>query len=950
MKKPTNHSKWLLIGLSFVICHLSFCPIKAQQLFTPDSDVRVGQLKNGLTYYIRHNEEPKERAYFYIAQKVGAIQEEPNQRGLAHFLEHMCFNGTTHFPGNRLREYLETIGVKFGADLNAYTAVDETVYNIDNVPTNVEGAIDSCLWILHDWSHDLTLDGAEIDKERGVIQEEWRMRNSAQQRMNERMMPVLMAGSKYADCMPIGSMDIVMHFDHQALRDYYHKWYRPDLQGIVIVGDINIDEVEGKIKEIFADIPEPKKDVAKREYYSVPDNDSIIYFCGTDKELHSPTVVIYFKHPATPRDNKNTYRYQVETLFQNFFYNMFHDHTRDIAQKPGAPFTLSYIRDGGYFLSQTKRAVSAMVSCHNRQGGVEQGTEAMLRELMRVIKHGFTETEFDRYRHDMLVSLDNMLKNKDKRQSNRFVNEYVRHFLDNAPYTKLEDEVAFWKETLPKLTVDDMNRYFRSLFSLDGHNVAITVTGPENDTLHLPTRDQMITLFHRIAAEDVAPYVDEVNTQPFLLAEPVPGQVVREYTDAEGLIHWELSNGMKVIIRHTDFRKDQVLIQSMSHGGYSLFPPDMYRWGSFLSMMGGVAGLGNWNLADMQKGFTGSTASVNAGVAENYQSVSGSCDAKDLRDLLMQMHAAFRYPNKDLDAFQALADRMKRNTQESKNKPNSVFGDSLRHTLYGSNPYAMEIEPEDYDHVPYDSLLALYCKSFADASNTTVTVVGDVNLDSLRPHVERYLASLPSTYEHAMARPVLKVKPGSRTCIFEKEQETPMATIYMRYAAPGKFNRRQETIASMLGQVLTIVYTQTIREDAGAAYSVSVNAQQHYFPDEQQTVTVRFPTNPKNCDLAIRLVEQGIEQIAKEGPATAEIDKVKEYLIKVCKSNREVNKYWQFAMSYNWNHPGEDYDRDYIEMVRSITPKEIQDMARQISQGDRILVVMSSPSSETAAK
>ena len=930
----------------YLILIMAVCAVtmnaQQEQLFQPDPAVRVGHLKNGLTYYIRHNEEPKDRAYFYIAQKVGAIQEEPHQRGLAHFLEHMCFNGTTHFPGNRLREYLETIGVKFGADLNAYTAVDETVYNIDNVPSTVAGAIDSCLWILHDWSHDLLLEGDEIDKERGVIQEEWRMRNTAIQRMNERKMPVLMAGSKYADCMPIGSMDIVMHFDHQALRDYYQKWYRPDLQGIVVVGDINVDEVEAKIKKIFADIPKPKKNAAKREYYPVPDNDDFIFFSGTDKELVSPMVQIYFKRDATPRDQKNTRKAQIEALYSNFFYGMYHDHTRDIAQKPGSPFSLCYIRDGGYFLSQTKKAVSAIVSCHNQKGGIEQGTEAMLRELMRVVKHGFTATEFDRYRNDMLASLDNMLKNKDKRQSGRFVNEYVRHFLDNDPYAKIEDEVAFWRETLPTLTVDDMNQYFRSLFNLDGKNVVITVTGKENDSLKLPTREEMISLFKRVVAEDVEPYVDHINTQPFLPVDPTPGKIVKETTDKDGLTHMELSNGMNVVIRKTNFKKDEILMQSLSHGGASLFPADMYKWNSFLSMMGGVAGLGNWNLADMQKGFIGSTASVQAGVSENYQSVAGSCDAKDLRDMMMQAHAAFLYPNKDMDAFMALADRLKRNMKDSKDRPQHAFGDSLRVTLYGNNPYAKDLEPEDYDNVPVDQLLELYKKSFSDASNTTVTFVGDINLDSLRPHIEKYLASLPSTYKKEKARPVLEIKPGSRTCIFTKEQQTPTATIYMRYSAPGKFNRRTQTIASMLGQVLTILYTKTIREDAGAAYSVSAGAKQDYYPNEDMSITVRFPTDPKNLDLAMRLVDEGIAQIAKEGPATAEIDKVKEYLIKVCEGNRTVNKYWQYAMSYEWNHGGEKYDDGYIEMIRSITPKEVQEMARQIMAGDRIVVAMTS--------
>ena len=932
---------------SVLLLVLATTAMAQEQLFRPDPAVRTGQLKNGLTYYIRHNKEPKERAYFYIAQKVGAIQEESHQRGLAHFLEHMCFNGTTHFPGDSLRVYLEKIGVKFGADLNAYTAVDETVYNIDNVPTTVEGAIDNCLLILHDWSHDLLLEGEEIDKERGVIQEEWRMRNNASQRMNERMMPVLMAGSKYSDCMPIGSMDIVMNFKHQALRDYYQKWYRPDLQGIVVVGDINVDEVEKKIKKVFADIPKPRKGAAERVYYPVPDNREVIFFSGTDKEIHSPNVIFYFKHDATPRDQKNTRQAQLNALFANFVYGMFHDHTRDIAQKPNAPFSLSYIRDGSFFLSQTKRALSAIVGCHSDKDGIMRGTEAMLRELFRVRKHGFTQTEFDRYRHDMLVSLDNQLKNKDKRQSSKYVNEYVRHFLDNDPYTVIDEEVAFWKKELPRLTVDDLNRWFRSIFREDGSNMVITVTAQQNDSIVLPTKEQMLALYNKIAAEDIAPYVDQVNNLPFLPQEPVAGRIVKEYTDADGQTRMELSNGMKVIVKKTDFRKDQVLMQAMAHGGSSLFPSDKYKYALLISMTTQVSGWGNYNLSDMEKKFTGTTASIQAGVAENYQSVAGSCDAKDLKTLLEKAHAAFLYPHKDADAYQALVDRLKRSTKESEGKPSRVFSDSLRHTLYGDNPYAASLEAADYDKVTLDELLSLYKERFADASNFTVTFVGDVCLDSLRPHLCKYLASLPSTYKNETAKPVLKILPGSRTCMFEQEEQTPKSTIAMYYTAPGKFNRRNQIVASMLGQVLTILYTKTIREDAGAAYSVSAGASMDYYPDEQERIVVRFPTDPKNRDLAIRLVDEGIEQIAKEGPATAEIDKVKEYLIKVCKGNREANQYWQYVLSYEWNHPGEKYDDGYIEMVRSITPAEVQQMARHLKQeGDRILVVMSTPAAK----
>lgn len=937
--------KQLVMLFALMLAMAASAAQKQQQggLFTNDPNVRIGTLKNGLTYYIRHNAEPEGRAYFYIAQKVGAIQEEPQQRGLAHFLEHMCFNGTTHFPGTSLRTYLEKIGVKFGADLNAYTAVDETVYNIDNVPVKAEGAIDSCLWILHDWSHDLLLEDKEIDDERGVIQEEWRSRNTATQRMNERMMPVLHAGSKYADAMPIGSMDIVMHFPYKALRDYYVKWYRPDLQAVVVVGDIDVNQMEAKIKTIFKDIPKPKKNAAKREYYPVPDNKDVIYFVGKDKELTSPAVQFYFKHAATPRDQKNTREYLLQGFYNNFIYGAFHDHTRDIAQTPGTPFSLAYIRDNGFFLAQTARALTGIVSCHNGKGDIERGTEAFLRELFRVRKHGFTQSEFDRYRKDMLVSLDRIIKEKDKRQSRQFVNEYVRHFLDGELIPEVEAEVAFWRAELPKLTVTDANNYFRSLFTADESNLCIAVTGPDNDSIHYPTKEQMMALYHRVAKEDIAPYVDHVNNLPFLPQEPVPGKIVSETTDADGNVNMELSNGLKVIVMKTDYKKDEILMQAMAHGGLSTLPVEKYRPASaVINMMTSVTGWGNYNLADMAKKFTGVNAGVQAGIHDDQTVLQGSCSPKDLKHLMEMTHAGFRYPNKDANAFGALLERLARSTRDGEGKPNQVLGDSTVVTYYGDNPYVKRMAPDDYLHINYDEMLDVYRQCFSDASKFTMTFVGNVDLDELRPLLEKYVASLPATHQPVVVKAVKEVLPGSRTCMFEKEQETPRANINIQYFAPGKFTLKNQLVASILSQVLTIVYTKTIREEAGAAYSVSAGAAVDYYPKEQFRIVVRFPTDPKTRDLAIRLVDEGIDQIITKGPALEDVNKAKEYMLKVDQSNRTVNAYWQHVLSFRWNH-GIDLSKGYADVVNSITPEDIQQMARQIKQGDRIAVVMSTP-------
>ena len=921
---------------------------KKQQdgLFKNDPNVRIGQLKNGLTYYIRHNEDPKDRAYFYIAQKVGAIQEEPHQRGLAHFLEHMCFNGTTHFPGASLRTWLETIGVKFGADLNAYTAVDETVYNIDNVPTIRESILDSCLLILHDWSHDLLLEGDEIDSERGVIQEEWRTRNSASQRMNEKIMPVLHAGSKYSDAMPIGSMDIVMNFPHQALRDYYVKWYRPDLQGVVVVGDIDVDQMEQKIKKTFADIPKPKKNAAKREYYPVPDNNDVIYFVGKDKELSSPMVQFYFKHPATPRDQKNSREHMLQGFYNGFIYNTFHDHTLDLVQAPGSPFSMGYIRDGAFFLAQTVRSLNGIVSCHSGKDDIMRGTEAFLRELFRVRQHGFAQTEFDRYRKDMLVSLDRQLKEKDKRFSKNFVNEYVRHFLDNDPIPELEDEIAFWKTELPKLTVNDLNQYFFSLFDKDGKNMAIIVTGPDKDDINYPTKEQMMALYNKVANERLEAYVDKVNNLPFLPKEPTPGKIVSESTDAEGYINMVLSNGMKVVVKKTDLKKDQILMSAASHmglDGIDDITVDEYRQAqSMLNMMMGVNGMGNYNLMDMNKKFTGVNARVQPGFHANQTVLQGSCAPKDLAVMLEMTHAGFLYPNRDDNAFGALRERIIRTTRDSEGKPNSVLGDSTTVTLYGNNPYAKRMTVKDYEAIDFGKMMEIYKRCFSDASQFTMHFVGNVEMDELRPLLEKYIASLPATHQEVKLTPKSEVLPGSRTCMFEKEQETPTCNINIQYIAPGEFSFRNQQIASLLGQVLTIIYTKTIREEAGAAYSVGAGCSVSYYPKEKFRLSVRFPTSPESRDLAIRLVDEGIDELIKNGPNMEDINKAKEYLLKIDKSNRTVNEYWLDILGYRWNH-GYDKSKGFEQLINSITAKDIQDMAKRIKAGDRIAVVMSTP-------
>lgn len=916
-----------------------------------DKDVCVGKLPNGLTYYIRHNEEPKDLAYFYIAQKVGSIQEDDNQRGLAHFLEHMCFNGTTHFPGTSLRSYLERIGVKFGQDLNAYTAVDETVYNIDNVPVKTPGAIDSCLMILHDWSNDLTLDPVEIDNERGVITEEWRSRNSASQRIATRMMPVIMEGSKYDNCMPIGSMEIVNSFEPQVLRDYYEKWYRPDLQGIVVVGDIDVKEIEKKIKTIFADIPAAPADAAERVYYPVPDNKEPIVFIGTDKEMPMTALTLYFKHDATPRDMNDTEQAVINSILDGQIDYLFHMRTTEMTQTDNAPFDWCTIKNGGYFLSNTKEALSLNVNTKSHKGAVERGIRAAFDELNRLRRYGFTPEEWERSKADLRSSVESMYKKKDKRYSTQFVNSYVRNFLDNSPMPDIEYQYKLYNRLLDSLTVDDLNARLRSFFNDKGENMVFAYTGTENDTIQTPTKEDLLRWYDEQSKKELTPYKDVMAGMKLLPKEPVPGKIVKREVDKEnGDVKLTLSNGAVVVLRKTDFEKDKILLSAMSRGGMSLFPEQMYKYGTLLNTSLGVMGLGNLTWSQLQKYNAGVNANVQVGFGDNIESIQGSSSVKDVPNMLEMVHAAFLYPNHDEQAFKSLVNKMSHSTEGSKDKPMYAYGQAVSFAQYGHNGYTTELTSDEYKNADYNKLLELYKERLADASDFNFFFMGDIDEKAMAPYIEKYIASLPSLDKKYDCKPIKVRRKGVFETYFEHKQENPMSNITVIYTADTDYNLRNYILNSILGQLMNIVYTKTIREDAGAAYSVGCGGEAHQYPACTSDLRIRFSTSPDKKDLALKLVNEGIEDMVANGPDEESLAKVKEYMRKVIDSNRTVNQYWIYIHNQEW-FTGVNLDKGYEDILDGITAQDVRDFAaNMINQNNRIQVVMNPLKNNDEAK
>ena len=646
--------KHLLRGLSIavlIIC-CNFQPVLAQpmQQLPVDKNVRIGKLDNGLTYYIRHNALPEKRAEFYIAQKVGSILEEPQQRGLAHFLEHMAFNGTKHFPGDEtglgIVPWCETKGIKFGTNLNAYTGVEQTVYNISNVPTENINVIDSCLLILHDWSNAINLADKEIDKERGVIREEWRSRNSGMLRIMTDAQPTLYPDSKYADCMPIGSIDVINNFPYQDIRDYYAKWYRTDLQGIIIVGDINVDEIEAKLKKVFADVKAPVNP-AERIYYPVADNQEPLIYIGTDKEVKNPSVNIFFKQDATPDSMKNTIAYYATNYMVSMAMNMLNNRLNELAQTANPPFTSAGAGYGEFFLAKTKEAFS--LSASSKIDGIDLAMKTVLEEAERARRFGFTATEYERARANYMQAVESAYNEREKTKSGAYVNEYVNNFLDKEPIPGIEFEYMLVNQMAPNIPVDAINKFMQRLIT--DNNQVVLLAGPEKESVKYPSKEEIAALLREMKSSDLKPYEDKVSNEPLISEDIKGGKIVSEQTDDTfGTTTLTLSNGVKIIIKKTDFKADEIRMKGVSLGGSSLFPDSEIININGLDAVS-VGGLGNFSAVDLEKVLAGKKASVGYGIGDKTETVNGSCSPKDFETMMQLTYLTFTAPRRDDDAF-----------------------------------------------------------------------------------------------------------------------------------------------------------------------------------------------------------------------------------------------------------------------------------------------------------
>lgn len=914
--------------------------VRAQQMppVPVDKEVRIGKLDNGLTYYIRHNEYPKNQVDFYIAQKVGSILEEDDQRGLAHFLEHMCFNGTKNFPGNSMVKWLESVGVKFGYNLNAYTSIDETVYRISSVPTERIGVQDSCLMILSDWADGLLLNGKDIDEERAVIHEEWRSQLPPNMRILEKLLPELYPDSRYGHRLPIGTMEVVDHFPHQALRDYYEKWYRPDLQGIVVVGDIDVDRIEGKIKELFSKIEKPVNP-AERVYYPVADNEKPIVAFGSDKEQDKYVAQIMFKYDALPDSLKGTMADVTTAYLLDMAQMMLQIRLNELGQKADAPFAAASAFYGEFIMAKTKQAFQfAMLPKGN---SFDEGLKAVYREALRAKRGGFTATEYARCRTEYLSQLEKAYNNRNQQENKTLAESYVRNFIDKKPIPGIETEYQMMSMIVNQIPVEAVNQVFSQIVS--DKNLVVLGMMPAREGESCPKDEDILALLSQVEAENIAPYVDNVKDEPLVSELPAAGKVVKENMLSDfGAKEWILSNGAKVILKKTDFKADEINMMAVAKGGTSVYGNDKAADLMFMPAVLEQHGLGSFTNSELTKLMAGKQVSLKVSLDDYVRRLSGNTTPKDLKTYMEMIYMTFTGLTVTPDEFTAMQNLYKGVIQNQKQSPNFVFQKKVQEFLYTS-PNKQVFGVSDIEKANREDILSIIREQLANAAEFTFVFSGNFDEAELKALVEQYIATLPSVKgkkQELKHNPAVEIKSGNEEKEFSLKMEVPQGSAAVIISGKMPYSFKNRLMASMSAQIISARLLSEVREKEGAVYSIYTQGSQDRLSEVSVVYQTIFQVKPEKKDRALEIIRSEFEKLAKETPVE-ELDKVKEFMVKQITGDEQTNSYWCSMMAGNELLPSEVCVKAE-QVIQSITPKEISSYVNEVMKQNnyRVLVMM----------
>ena len=905
-----------------------------------DPKVRFGKLENGLTYYIRHNQQPKERAEFYIAQNVGAILEDDDQNGLAHFLEHMAFNGTKNFPDKMIIEYFESIGVKFGTNINAYTSLDETVYNLSDVPTTRESIIDSALLVLHDWSGFISLLEEEIDAERGVIREEWRTGAGPERRMWKASNYLKYPGSQYAKRDVIGDTAVINNFSYEALRSFYRKWYRPDLQAVIVVGDVDVDKVEEKIKTMFADIT-AKENAGERPIYPIFDNVEPIISVVKDPEARMTRIELEYKHDVMPDEVKLSMAGYMTGLLNNVVSTIMGYRFAELTQQADAPFVFGMAQYGSLVKSKDAFQLLAVP----KEGQEKEGMKALMLEAEKMKRFGFTNSEVERAKTDILKSLENAYNDRDNQRNRNLVREYVRHFLDGELIPGVEWEYQTAQMLMPHLTADVINQAIKHYVT--DENMIISFMAPDKPTVLIPSDEIILETLAAVKAAELSPKEEEDLDRPLIEKAPKAGKIKKTTQDKLfGTTTWHLSNGVKVVFKKTDFKNDEILLNAFSEGGMSKVKDveDMVT-ANLAATIVANNGLGEFTQVELNKLLTGKIASVSPRIGAYDEGFSGKSSVADFETMLQLIHLYFTAPRKDDNAYGALVNMYKTSLANSANDPRRAFSDSISTMIYNRHPRTVILNLEALDKLNQDRALAIFKDRFGMPADFTFVFTGNVNPEdvAVKQAVLTYLGGLKSKKKSEnFVDNNIRFARGLVSNHFKRSMQINKASNFILYSGHLPYNIENHVAMTAIGNILNMRYLESIREKEGGSYGVGVRGSLSRIPVSQASVMMQFDTDPDKQAHLMSIIHKEVDEIVANGPRVDDLQKVKENMVKKYAEDLRENSWWSRTIS-TYYQDKLNFVEDYSAAVEALTAKKIQSTLKKLTEQGNILEVVMLP-------
>ena len=906
--------------LIFIIAVRAQSPGKLTDAVPLNPNVKTGKLPNGMTYYVMHNVKPEHRAELRLAVNVGSTQENDDQQGLAHFTEHMAFNGTKNFKKNDLVDYIESIGSKFGADLNAYTSFDETVYMLQ-IPTDSAKIIDKSFQILEDWAHNLTFDSIEIDKERGVVTEEWRLGQGADERMRRQYWPILFADSRYAVRLPIGKKDILQNCKYETLRSFYREWYRPENMAVIVIGDIDVDKIIEKIKTQFGNIPK-KENKRALQSFPVPDTKGVLIAKATDKEATNTRIELIYKLPKEKIVTLTDYRNELITSVYNYMLNT---RLMQMQKQADPPFMYQYTYYGG--LVRTKSAYTSIEVV--KDGGIEKGLETMVTENQRVKKFGFTQTELDRIKKDILRDSERQYNERNKTESRSFTSGLVANFLSAEPCPGIEFDYNFYKQYVPGITLEEVNALAKKW--INEENPVVIITAPDKAGSTIPSDEKIKTILKDVLTKDIKQYEDKVIDKPLLAKKPTPGKVTDEKQTKElGIITWKLSNGATIILKPTDFKNDEIQFNSFSFGGSSLYSDKDYLNASQCATIIDNGGLGEFDANDLTKVLSGKVAHASPYVSNTTQGMYGSCSPQDIETMFQMIYLYFTNPNKNKTDYLAYIDQQKGFLQNRSSRPESAFQDTIQETMGQYNYRSMPMTEEKLKQIDFDRVFEIHKERFSDPSGFTFTFVGNFKTETIKSFIEQYIGGIPAMNKKETFKD-LGIKPpkGTVNKLVKKGVE-PKSSVSISLTGAFEYNRKNRNDLRILMNLVSIKLREQMREEKGGVYGVGAYPITNHYPNQNYEINFRWGCAPENVDMLISTMWETIEKIKANGCDDKDLTKIKETAIREREVSLKDNRFWTGAISANVMDGENLLDiLTYNEYINSFKSEDLKKLANK---------------------